>query len=115
MNTDTIIKIFDLMYLAGASKKKFIVYAINAITILFIAYFIFHATIGPSGLKKLFEIRKIVLNNKNKLAILNTENQTISRKIRALTEKSLDIDFLDEEARWSLGHIGSDETFFNRE
>lgn len=104
-----------MLYLTDINKRKIINTTINTILVIVIVYFIFHSTIGPSGIIKLIQTKKDILSNQKKLDLLFKKNAQVSQKIHALTEKTLDKDYLDEEVRYSLGYIGNNETFFNME
>lgn len=103
------------MYLASTSKRKIVLVITNVMLAVFVISFVFHTVVGPSGLFRLAKVKRQVAAAKKQLSMLEQQNKHTTKKIRALTEGTVDVDFLDEEVRKSLGYIGVNETFLNTE
>jgi len=73
------------------------------------SYLTFAALQGEHGLFRLFQIQAQEARLKAELASLKSERALAANKTRGLSEGSLDLDLLDEQARKVLGLARADE------
>ena len=77
--------------------------------VLILFYLGFHAVSGERGVFALFkETRKLELRTAE-LDAITTKRQTLEKRIKLMSNDSLDLDMLDEQARTVLGLAGKDE------
>ncbi len=79
------------------------------VCVLTIFYFGFHSVSGERGLLALFNASRKLEQLKTELADLRSKREEMEGKIRLMSNDSLDLDMLDEQARSTLGLIGEDE------
>lgn len=72
-------------------------------------YIGFHAMSGERGLYAWFKENRRLEVLKAELAATTASREEYERKIRLLSNNSLDLDMLDEQARSVLGFVGADE------
>ena len=80
-----------------------------AVCIILSLYFIiasFNGEFGVSAKYNLLAKEKVLTNE---LYIINEETQTIKNRIKRLSDSSLDLELLDQQARIILGMIGEEE------
>lgn len=80
---------------------------------MFIMFYLgFHAISGERGLIALFTERHRLEALKVELAEVTAQRESLERKVRGLSDKSLDLDLLDEQARRILGMAGKSEVVY---
>ena len=80
-----------------------------AVCLILSLYFIiasFNGEFGVSAKYNLLAKEKVLANE---LEIINEETKTIKNRIKRLSDSSLDLELLDQQARIILGMIGEDE------
>ncbi|MDX1975605.1 MAG: septum formation initiator family protein [Rickettsiales bacterium] len=77
--------------------------------VLVLFYLGFHAISGERGLLALFEENRRLTALKAELVDVTTKRQAFESKTKLLSNDSLDLDLLDEQARLVLGLVGKDE------
>jgi cell division protein FtsB len=80
-----------------------------AMLIMMMGYLTFAALQGEHGLFRLFQIQAQEARLTAELASLKSERALAANKTRGLSEGSLDLDLLDEQARKVLGLARTDE------
>jgi class I fructose-bisphosphate aldolase len=91
----------------GRSSFSSAVFA--AMLIMMMGYLTFAALEGEHGLFRLFQIQAQEARLKAELASLKAERALAANKTHGLSEESLDLDLLDEQARKVLGLARADE------
>ena len=91
--------------------KTFKILEITSLSVCIILslYFIiasFNGEFGVSAKYHLLAKEKVLANELN---IINEETKTIKNRIKRLSDTSLDLELLDQQARIILGMIGEDE------
>ena len=91
--------------------KNFKILEITSLTVCLILslYFIiasFNGEFGVSAKYNLLAKEKVLANE---LDIINEETKTIKNRIKRLSDSSLDLELLDQQARIILGMIGEEE------
>ena len=91
--------------------KSFKIFEIisSAVCVILSFYFIFASFNGEFGVPAKYQLlaKEKVLTKE--LSILIEESKAIKNKIRRLSDTSLDLELLDEQARLVLGMIGEKE------
>ncbi len=80
-----------------------------AVCLILSLYFIiasFNGEFGVSAKYNLLAKEKVLANE---LDIINEETKTIKNRIKRLSDSSLDLELLDQQARIILGMIGEEE------
>jgi cell division protein FtsB len=72
-------------------------------------YIAFHAISGEHGLYAWVKETHRLAALQAELATVSAERESVERKVRLLSNDSLDLDMLDEQARAVLGLAGADE------
>ena len=88
---------------------KILEITLSATCIILCFYFIiasFNGEFGVAAKYKLLAREKVLTKELN---LLTEENLAIKNKIERLSDKSLDLELLDQQARRILGMIGEDE------
>ncbi len=75
-------------------------------------YLCFHAVSGERGLFAWFSENRKLETLKAELAEVAARRQALDRKVKGLSDNSLDLDLLDEQARRELGMAGKGETVY---
>ena len=90
-------------------KFKILEIILSAVCIILSLYFIFASFNGEFGVSAKYQLlaREKVLTKE--LSMLIKESKAIKNKIRRLSDTSLDLELLDEQARKILGMIGEEE------
>jgi cell division protein FtsB len=91
----------------GSSKRALSLW-LGAIII----YLVAHALTGRQGLFAFVELQGRERALEQRLGSLETEHATLQARIARLSPNSLDLDYLDERARITLGAGRSDEFVF---
>ena len=77
--------------------------------VLILFYLGFHAVSGERGLFALFKETRRLEQLTAELAAIRSNREQMERKIKLMSNTSLDLDMLDERARTVLGLAGKDE------
>ena len=72
-------------------------------------YFSYHALSGSRGLIAMHKLEASVAVKKERLAELTMQRMNMEHKVQRLSDSSLDLELLDEQARAMLGYAGKDE------
>jgi cell division protein FtsB len=83
--------------------------AFAAVLIAMMGYLTFAALQGEHGLFRLFQVEAQAVRLEAELDGLKAEREVFARKTRGLSEGTLDLDLLDEQARKVLGLARADE------
>ena len=80
-----------------------------AVCLIMSLYFVIASFNGEFGVSAKYDLlaREKVLANE--LDLINKETATIKNRIRRLSDRSLDLELLDQQARIILGMIGEEE------
>lgn len=93
-------------------KSGLVGYIVSLTVIALIAYFGYAAVQGPSGLVSLFKFQAQEARLENELAALQIDRQAIKNRTHRMSDRYLDLDLLDEQARKVLGYARGDEIIF---
>ena len=74
-----------------------------------IVYFAFHAINGDRGLLKYLYLQQEIADAKAVAQEYNLQKTKLEKKVRHLSNSSLDLDLLEERARVVLNMVNSDE------
>ncbi|MFW0777282.1 MAG: FtsB family cell division protein [Rickettsiales bacterium] len=77
--------------------------------VLTLFYLGFHAVSGERGVFALYKETRQLETLKADLAAATAKREALEKKVRLLSNHSLDLDLLDEQARLVLGMAGKDE------
>lgn len=77
--------------------------------VLIMFYLGFHAVSGERGLFALFKETRRLEQLNAELVEIRTKREGLEKKIKLMSNSSLDLDMLDEQARTVLGLAGKDE------
>ncbi|MDE3038312.1 MAG: septum formation initiator family protein [Pseudomonadota bacterium] len=80
--------------------------------VLAMFYLGFHVFCGERGLLALFTESRRLAALTTELAAVQAERAALERKDKLLSDDSLDLDLLDEQARRELGLAGKDEKVY---
>ena len=90
-------------------KNKIILYLSFLITFFIFIYLVYFLINGQRGLLKYFYLNNQAIEYNQTLANLNAENNYYMDRIKRLKPNTIDLDFLDEQARKKLGLIDKNE------
>ena len=90
-------------------KNRIILYFSFLITFFIFLYLVYFLVYGQRGLLQYFYLSNQNQEYKETLAQLTSENQYISNRIKKLQPNTVNLDFLDEQARKKLGLIDKNE------
>ena len=90
-------------------KNRIILYFSFLITFFIFLYLVYFLVYGQRGLLQYFYLSKQNQEYNEKLSQLTSENQYLSNRIKKLQPNTVDLDFLDEQARKKLGLIDKNE------
>ena len=90
-------------------KNRIILYFSFLITFFIFLYLVYFLVYGQRGLLQYFYLSKQNQEYNQKLFQLTSENQYLSNRIKKLQPNTVDLDFLDEQARKKLGLIDKNE------
>lgn len=99
-------KLYNFVKKHNISKTLFTVYFTF---FALISYFIFCLIFGQKGLIRYFELRQEIANKDLTKQELLDEIVVKKNKVQGLSDDSLDLDLLDEEARKNLGYSKKNE------
>lgn len=80
--------------------------------VLAVFYLGFHTVSGERGALALFKESRKLENLKAELAEVKQKHEVLDKKVKRLSDNSLDLDLLDERARFVLGMAGKDELVY---
>ena len=90
-------------------KNRIILYFSFLITFFIFLYLVYFLVYGQRGLLQYFYLSKQNQEYNERLFQLTSENQYLSNRIKKLQPNTVDLDFLDEQARKKLGLIDKNE------
>ena len=90
-------------------KNRIILYFSFLITFFIFLYLVYFLVYGQRGLLQYFYLSKQNQVYNERLSQLTSENQYLSNRIKKLQPNTIDLDFLDEQARKKLGLIDKNE------
>lgn len=93
----------------GISNNIKSIIKMSAIAIA-LAYFIFHAVSGENGLVSYVRTKKLVAVQEEKLLKISEELKSLKRNTELLSDKTLDLDILEERCRIILNYSNPDES-----
>jgi len=99
-----------------ASKNNFFSISTAFFTLfilLFAVYFSYHIFNGDRGLLALMQLKKKVDEAHMQLDITKAERLKLEHDVRLMSDDSLDLDMLDEQARKLLGFANQKETVYS--
>jgi len=82
------------------------------VVVFIMFYLIFHAISGERGLFALFTETRRLDELKIELADVRAKREALETKAHRLSDTSLDLDLLDEQARQVLGMAGKNEVVY---
>lgn len=82
----------------GISNTKKTLIKMSVIAVI-LAYFGYHAVSGDSGVVAYMRLKKQVTEKQEALDVIKKEFQSLERKVKLLSDKSLDLDLLEERCR----------------
>jgi cell division protein FtsB len=77
--------------------------------VLIMFYLGFHAVSGERGVFALFKETRRLEQLTADLTAIRTKREALEKKVGLMSNSSLDLDMLDEQARLTLGYAGKDE------
>lgn len=80
--------------------------------VLVLFYLGFHAVSGDRGAVAYLKESRRLASLKAELEQVKAEHEAVDNKVRRLSDKSLDLDLLDERARAVLGLAGKNEVVY---
>ena len=90
-------------------KNKIVLYLSFLITFFIFIYLVYFFVNGQRGLLKYFYLTKQAEEYNHTLAILKAENNYYVDRTKRLQSNTVDLDYLDEQARKKLGLIDKNE------
>ncbi len=93
-------------------KSSILGYIVSLSVIALIMYFGYTAVQGPSGLFSLFKYQAQETQLMDELSELSQERIAAKNRTLRMSDRFLDLDLLDEQARKVLGYARGDEIFF---
>ena len=90
-------------------KNKIILYLSFLITFFIFIYLLYFLINGQRGLLKYFYLNNQAIKYNQTLVNLKAENNYYIDRIKRLKPNTVDLDFLDEQARKNLGLIDKNE------
>jgi cell division protein FtsB len=75
-------------------------------------YLGFHAFSGERGLFALYSETRRLEELKTELVEVKAQREALAHKVKLLSSNSLDLDMLDEQARFILGKVGRNEIVY---
>ena len=80
-----------------------------AVCLILSLYFVFASLNGEFGVSTKYNLLAIEKVLAKELDSINNETKTIKNRIKRLSDSSLDLELLDQQARIILGMIGEEE------
>lgn len=94
-------------------KSGLVGYIVSLTVIALIAYFSYAFIQGPSGMVSLFKYQAQETRLLEELETLQLERIAAKNRTRRMSDRFLDLDLLDEQARKVLGYARGDEVIIN--
>ena len=88
---------------------KFLEITLSAVCLILCFYFIIASFRGEFGVSSKYQLLAKEKALAKELKLVNEKTITINNQIRRLSDTSLDLELLDQQARKILGLIGEDE------
>ena len=88
---------------------KILEITLSAVCFILCFYFIIASFKGEFGVSSKYQLLAKEKALIGELKLLNERSQVVKNKIKRLSDKSLDLELLDQQARKILGLIGEDE------
>lgn len=86
---------------------------LGSFLLIFCMFYIgFHAVSGERGVFALFKESRRLEELQVRLAEVTAEHDALAHKVRLLSDSSLDLDMLDEQARRVLGRANGNEVVY---
>lgn len=92
-----------------AIKKQMRSLILPVIWIGLVGYFVYHTVQGDRGVIAMLSLQNEVAEAEATLSVLRTERQFVEARVDALSDTSLDLDLLEEQARRILNYSRPDE------
>lgn len=89
-------------------RKIFNLIKVSLLLVLII-YFSFHILNGTRGVIKYIDLQSELHKKEKLLTQVKFIEARLEKKIKGLSEKNIDLDLLEEEARRALGYIKDEE------
>ncbi|MAU42008.1 MAG: septum formation initiator precursor [Kordiimonas sp.] len=83
--------------------------ALPVIAVCVMTYFAYHAVQGNNGLKAKVQLTEDIAALELRAALIRQEKELLASKVAMLHPHSLDIDYLDERVRDTLGYAHRDD------
>ncbi len=87
------------------TKKNLLILVLIIIT----AYLLFYSFAGDRGLLKYISLQKQISEANGKSEVLQQQKTQLEQKVKLLSDKSLDLDMLEEQARKNYKLVDEDE------
>lgn len=97
------------MYLVWKLQNKIKASGLILMCIMLFAYFLFYTINGERGLFRYFYLKKEISQTQKIASQYNMKRTQLDEKVKLLSNKSLDLDLLDERVRTVLSFIDKDE------
>lgn len=97
------------LYVNNKKKKKYSSLIITLVFLISIIYFSYHAMSGDRGVFALIRLSHKLDKSKQELDLLKAERLKLEHKVNSISNKSIDLDLLDEQSRRLLGYAGKNE------
>ena len=88
---------------------KILEISLSTVCLILCFYFIIASFKGEFGVSSKYELLAKEIALTEELKLINEKTQAVKNKIRRLSDTSLDLELLDQQARKILGLIGEDE------
>lgn len=89
--------------------RKWMRLGLMSLYLLGMAYFSYHALSGERGAVALVSLSKQMTDARGELDVVRAERLNLEHRVKLLRPKSIDLDLLDEQARYQLGLAAPDE------
>lgn len=87
--------------------------AVVPLCYVFILFYLgFHAVSGERGALALFKESRKLETIRADLEAVKSERELLDKKVKRLSDSSLDLDLLDEQAKFVLGMVGRNEVVY---
>ena len=83
--------------------------AIPALSLIFMGFFAYNATLGPNGLLHYHDYAQAIAQKQAQFAKLDQQRAAMRNRVRLLDPKHADPDMVDEMARRQLGVVSPNE------
>lgn len=97
------------MQASGFLRNIMVKAGIPALSLIFMGFFAYNATLGPNGLLHYRDYSEALAAKQAKFAALDKHRAELRNRVRLLDSKHVDPDLADELARRELGVVNPDE------